>query len=214
MGKITIIFSLSWSKTLEKYRLFKYLFSYYIIEVNQSITHLDTWSHTIMGNDRAEELWDHLFDIAYSYATEEEFKKYHREVGDSYPHEFYRVLINRSFEELVEFVFKDSSRLAFQVLGVFIINKGASMPEDIRELILAHSEWEDERDKIDDDKDRVERKKWLLDFQERVRNYVEGIPVKVPHETRRDVYRKNKSRIRLYIERRQVRKNTKRLFKK
>ncbi len=88
------------------------------------------------------------------------------------------------------------------------------MPEDIRDLILAHSKWEDEEDQIDNEEGRVQRRKWLLDFQERIRNYVEGIPVKVPHETRSDVIKKHKGRIRYYIGRRQVRKRTKQLFKK
>lgn len=163
-----------------------------------------------MGSERAFELWNSLYDIILAHATEEENLRF----PNAFPKELYRELIDRCFSELIDFVFKDSSRLAFQVLGVLILNKGVKMPEDIRELILAHSEWEDERDQIDDEEDMAERKKWLLDFQERVKNYVEGIPIKVPHETRRDVYEKDKSKIRLYIEKKRVRKKTKQLFKK
>ncbi len=49
------------------------------------------------------------------------------------------------------------------------------MPEDIRESILEHSQWEDEKDQIKDKKGRNERKKWLLDFHERMKNYVEVV---------------------------------------
>lgn len=179
--------------------------------MNQLISDSDAWSYTIMGSEKAWELWDSFYDIILAHATRQENLKF----PNSFPKILYCEIINtRCFDELVEFTFKHGSRLAFQVFGWVILNNGVKMPEDIRELILAHSKWEDERDQIDNEKDRTERKRWLLDFQERVKNYVEGIPVRVPHETRRDVYRKNKSRIRLYIERRQVRKNTKKLFKK
>ena len=175
----------------------------------------DTWSYTILGNDRADELWDNLFDITYDHATPEEFRKYHKKRTDTYPHEFYERLVKRAYDDLIKFVFQHKNpRLAFQVLGVFILGYGAKMPEDIRKLILAHSKWEDELDQIDNEEGKVQRKKYLLDFQERVRNYVEGTPVRVPHETWRDVYKKSKSRIRLYLEKRQSRKNMKNLFKK
>lgn len=164
-----------------------------------------------MGNEKAGELWNSFYDIILAHATDEENLKF----PNSFPEELYAELINaRCFDKLVEFTFNHSSRLAFQVLGWVILNNGAKMPEDIKRLILANSEWEDERDQIEDEEDKAERKRWLLDFQEKVRNYVEGTPVKVPHETRRDVYEKGKSRIRLYIERRQVRKRTRKLFKK
>lgn len=163
-----------------------------------------------MGSERAWELWDSFYDIILAHATNEENSRF----PDGFSVEIYKVLTNRCFDELLEFTFNESSHLAFQVLGWVILNNGAKMPDDVRRLILSHSGWEDEIVHIDCEEGRAERKKWLLDFQERVKNYVEGIPVKIPHETRRDVYKKNKSKIRLYLEKRQVRKRTKLLFKK
>ncbi len=135
---------------------------------------------------RADNLWDNLFDIAYKSATEDEFKKYHKDITDTYPTEFLKQLVNRGFEKLLKFVFDHQNpRLAFQVLGVFILNYGLKMPDDIRVLILAHSDWGSEQHQLKNEQDKSERNKWLLDFRERVENYVEGSSVKIPYETPR-----------------------------
>jgi len=128
-----------------------------------------------------------LFDIAYASATDKEFKEYHNQIADTYSKEFINQLVNRSYDKLLKFVFNHKyPRLAFQILGVFILSHGAGMPDDIRLLILAHSDWESERVQLKNDQDKVEREKWLLDFRERVENYIEGIPVNIPHETLQD----------------------------
>jgi len=128
-----------------------------------------------------------LFDIAYTSATDEEFKKYHKGTRGVYPREFFNRLVKRSYDKLLKFVFNHQNpRLAFQVLGVFILNHGAKMSDDIRLLILTHSDWEAEQDQLMNKQDRAERKKWLLDFRERIENYVEGIPENIPHEMLRN----------------------------
>ncbi|KKM72423.1 hypothetical protein LCGC14_1420690 [marine sediment metagenome] len=140
-----------------------------------------------MGNIRADNLWSDLFHIAYKSATDEECKKYLKNTTDVYPSEFFNQLVKRSYGKLLKFVFNHNNpRLAFQVLGVFILDYGLKMPDDIRRLILSHSDWESERDQLKNEQDRAEREKWLLDFKERIENYVEGISVNIPHETPRD----------------------------
>ncbi|MFW9989025.1 MAG: hypothetical protein ACFFC3_10240, partial [Candidatus Odinarchaeota archaeon] len=44
------------------------------------------------------------------------------------------------------------------------------MPEEIRELILLHSEWKDEMDYLKNSEDFVERQHWLSDFYEKVKD--------------------------------------------
>lgn len=146
---------------------------------------VDTWSYTILGNKRAREIDDDIVLIMVDYITMEEVRKYNYEYPDDLRKEFFE----RAFDEIVSYVLEQNSRLAFQVLGWHILYHGAKMPEEIRELILLHSKWEDEQEQLNDAQDWVERKHWLLDFYENVKNYEEGIPIKIQLVTKSDIFK-------------------------
>lgn len=145
---------------------------------------VDTWSYTILGNKKARDIDDDIVLIMIEYITREEDKKYNYE----YPDSLLKEVFERAFDEIVSYVLEQNSRLAFQVLGWNILYYGAKMPEEIRELILLHSEWEDEQEQLTDAQDWVERRHWLLDFYEKVKNYKEGFPIKIHRITKERVF--------------------------
>lgn len=129
----------------------------------------ETWSYSIMGNKKAGILYWGFFDIIIDNMTSEEQK----EGNDS--RDLYRKIINnRCFEGLLEFASRQNSRLAYQVLGVLLMRYGANMPENIRELILSHSRWEDEEYQLKITSDKRNRFKFLHEFREKIRHYREG----------------------------------------
>ncbi|MFW9939458.1 MAG: hypothetical protein ACFFFT_00360 [Candidatus Thorarchaeota archaeon] len=148
---------------------------------------VDTWAYTITGNREAQRISNELTNIVLGYATSGEKQRY----PDGYPDKFWRKLLERSFDEIVKWVINQNSRLAFQILGEEIMFLGARMPEEIRELILLHSEWEDEQGQLDNKKDQDERKYYLLDFREKIKNYKEGMSINIPRKTKREIFEKH-----------------------
>ena len=93
------------------------------------------------------------------------------------------ILIERAFDNLVAHAYKKKSRLAFMVLGVFLMLYGNKIPEELRQTILKYSDWEYEKDQLKNEKDRDERKRFLDDFREKIKNYDGTRVVKVPFYT-------------------------------
>jgi len=153
-------------------------------EISEVEWDVDTWAYTITGNKEARRLSYELTGIMMNYATPEEKKQY----TARYPNKLWRKFLEIGFDEIIEWVFEQGSRLAFQILGEEIMYNGAKMPEEIRELILLYSEWEDEEDQLKDEKDRLERKYFLLDFREKVKYYKEGVPINIPRKTQREMF--------------------------
>jgi len=144
---------------------------------------VDTWSYTIMGNKEAERYWDDYMTLMHNRITDQEYKKLFPEhpLGDiKFPDAFARELIDRCYNDLVNLACKQKSRLAYQVLGIFLMQFGGRMTQDVRRLILKNSEWKDERDQLITKQGKIERKKYLFDFREKVKNYKEGINTKIP----------------------------------
>jgi len=92
-------------------------------------------------------------------------------------------LIEDLYEDLVKTVIENKSRLAYQVLGVFLMEFGAKMTAAVRELILMHSRWEDEEEQLFDEKDRAERFYHLSKFREKVSNYKNNVKTTVFYES-------------------------------
>ncbi len=164
--------------------------SYIKHEINKIEWDVDTWSYAIMGNKEAERIDENLTLIMLKYITVEEGEYY----SHDYPDSMLKIFFERAFNEIVSYVLEQNSRLAFQVLGWNILFFGAKLPDDIRELILLHSEWKDEEDQFLDERDREERWKFLLDFRDNIINYKDGFPIRIPLETEREVYRKNREK--------------------
>jgi len=99
---------------------------------------MKTWSYTIMGNSEATRYWFVFSDYIWSYLTDTEIKTLR-----SIPDKRLKSIIEEHYEGLVRLAIKQKSRLANQVLGVFLMEFGAKMTNALRELILIHSRWED-----------------------------------------------------------------------
>ena len=69
---------------------------------------------------------------------------------------------------------------------------GAKMTENVRTLILEYSKWEDEKDQLTKKRDISERKKYLVDFREKAKNYKDGEKITIPIERLTEIMEKSK----------------------
>ena len=140
---------------------------------------IQTWSYSIEGNDEASAL---SFDFTYiknSYLTPEENKKHPRHIPDS----MHEILIEKSYDQLVAHAYEKKSRLAFMVLGCDLMLFASRMTEELKRTILKYSDWEYEKHQFKNSKDRKERKKFLDDFRNKIKNYDGTKVVRVPFYT-------------------------------
>ena len=137
---------------------------------------IETWSYSIKGNDEASSLNSDFIDIKIGHLTPEEDKKYPRNIPESMD----TILIERAYDHLVAHAYVKKSRLAFMVLGCFLMLHESKMTEDLKQTILKYSDWEYEKDQLKEGKDRDERKRFLDDFREKIKNYDGTKVVKVP----------------------------------
>ena len=137
---------------------------------------IETWSYSIMGNDEASSLDFDFIKIKNRYLTPEEDKRYPRNI----PENMHEVLIERAYGHLVAHAYRKESRLAFIVLGRFLMLNKGKITEELRQTILKYSDWEYEKDQLKSKKDRKERKRFLDDFREKIKNYDGTKVVKVP----------------------------------
>jgi len=136
----------------------------------------ETWSYSIKGNDDAWNLNSDFIDIKFDQLTPEESKKYPRNI----PERMHGILIERAYDQLIAHAYKKKSRLAFMVLGCFLMLYESKVTEELRKTILKYSDWEYEKDQLKNEKDRKERKKFLVDFRDKIKNYDGTKVVKVP----------------------------------
>ena len=128
---------------------------------------IETWSYSIEGNDEASSLSFDFTSIKIDHLTPEEDKKYPRNV----PRSMDKILIDRAYDQLVAYAYEKKSRLAFMVLGCELMLFKGRMTEELRQTILKYSDWEYEKDQLKNKKDRKERKKFLDDFREKIKEY-------------------------------------------
>jgi len=140
---------------------------------------IETWSYSIMGNNEASNLSWNFTTITTSHLTPEENKKYPRRI----PASMDKILFDRAFDQLVAYAYKKKSRLAFMVLGRDLMLFKGRITEELRHTILKYSDWEYEKDQLKNKKDREERKRFLKDFREKIKNYDGTKVVKVPFYT-------------------------------
>ncbi|MBA7674397.1 hypothetical protein ES703_82611 [subsurface metagenome] len=144
-----------------------------------------TWSYTIMGSSEASTYWFRFSQLIDSFLTEGE-KKELRYV----PKDKWKFLIEERYEDIVKLAIRQKSRLAYQVLGVFLMKFGVKMTNALKELILIHSRWENEKDQLFDERDRAERFYYLCEFREKIESYVEGVETTISWETQNQVVEK------------------------
>ncbi|MFW9895721.1 MAG: hypothetical protein ACFFD7_07945 [Candidatus Thorarchaeota archaeon] len=160
-------------------------------KIDNILIECNFWSYTIMGNKKAEILWWKLLGIIFRSLTDAEREQYPNELPDF----LIKELIMRRYKRLVCFTNSQISRLAYQVLGVFLMKYGAKMTEQVRNRILKFSSWDDEEDQLINKKDREERRMYLLDFREKVEKYKEGVKIEVPIELLNDIMERNKENL-------------------
>ncbi len=139
---------------------------------------MSTWSYTIMGNSEAYKFWAKYSEFIWSFVDISEIAT-SRGVSD----ERLQCIIREGYEDLVGLAIKQKSRLANQVLGVYLMDHGAKMTNALKELILLNSRWEEERDQLFSETDRAERFHYLSEFCEKIRYYVSGVKTKISWET-------------------------------
>lgn len=135
-----------------------------------------TWSYSIEGNSEASSLTCDFIEIMNSYLTSTEIEKYPRET----PRYLWKTLIERASDHLITHVYKQNSRLAFLVLGSFLMFYKSKMTKELKQVILGYSDWEHEKDQLQNARDRKERKKFLDDFREKIKNYDGSKVIKLP----------------------------------
>ncbi len=151
---------------------------------------IETWSYSIKGNDEASNLDSDFIDIMIDHLTPEENKKYPRRIPDSMD----KILIERAYDKLVAYAYEKKSRLAFMVLGCFLMLSKVKITEELKQTILKYSDWEYEKDHLKNKKDREERKRFLDDFREKIKKYDGSKVVKVPFYTVTRVIDEKKAR--------------------
>lgn len=144
-----------------------------------------TWSYTIMGSSIASTYWFQFSGLIDSSLTEVE-----KETLYDIPKERWAFLIYERYEDLVRLAINQRSRLAYQVLGVFLMKFGVKMTNALKELILIHSRWEDEKAQLLDENDRAERFFYLSEFRKKIESYKEGVETVVTWETQNQVVEK------------------------
>jgi len=151
------------------------------------------WSYTIMGNWRALDYFSELFSFCTRTKTSEERKKIrgdHVKIRD-----LMKIFIGRCYEQLINFVKEQNSRLGYLVLGVFLMQFGGKMIREIRDEILKFSNWEYERDQFNIEEEKELRKRYLSEFREKISNYVVGVHTLVSEETPDDVFKKGRPQL-------------------
>lgn len=141
---------------------------------------VETWSYCIMGNTKAERLRYEFIELENEYLTSEEDKLY----PDEIPYSMHKILIERAYDKLVAHAYSKKSRLAFMVLGVFLMLNQGKMTEDLKQVILKYSDWKYEKDQLKNKTDRSNRKKYLADFRKKIKNYDETERLVVPYVSR------------------------------
>lgn len=151
---------------------------------------VDTWSYSILGNDEAWDFNSEFIKIAISHLTPEENGRYPREI----PENLFNLLVERSYDQLVNRVYKKKSRLALMVLGCFLMQHKSKITEELRHEILKYSDWGYEKDQLKSEKDREERKGFLDDFREKIKNYDGSKKVKLPFYTVTRIIKEKKAK--------------------
>lgn len=143
------------------------------------------WSYPIMGSWIANRYHQVLFHICWESKTDE---KEIQLLPDSEFIDSMKVLIDRSYIELVNFVQRQQSRLSYLVLGWFLMFFGGKMTKEVKEQILKYSEWKYEERQFKTEEEIELRKTYLSEFRKKIVDYKEGPPTRITEETLSDIY--------------------------
>ncbi len=166
------------------------------------------WSYTIKGNLRALYYYEDLERICLSAMTDDEEKEFDNvditlqdalkiRLGEETEEikskkfklmQLTRSQIDRCYDKLVHFIRNQNSRLAYIVLGVFLMVDGGKMTKELKEDILKYSDWAYEKHQFKNVEEEELRKKYLIEFREKIKGYIPGVPTLVSEKSLSDVY--------------------------
>ncbi|GAI85701.1 unnamed protein product, partial [marine sediment metagenome] len=106
-----------------------------------------------------------------------------------------KILIERAYDHLVAYAYEKESRLAFMILGRFFMLRKVKIAKELKQTILKYSDWEFEKNQLKNRKDRKERKRFLEDFREKIKEYDGTKVVKLPLYTVTRVIDEEKARV-------------------
>ncbi len=132
------------------------------------------WSYTITGNWRAINYCEDITRFCLREKTDEERKKV--DANEINFIELLTSLIDRCYDKLIHFVRNQNSRLAYMVLGVFLMSSGGKITKEVREEILKYSERKYEEHQFKTVEEKELRKKYLIEFRNKIKGYVDGVP--------------------------------------
>jgi len=166
------------------------------------------WSYTIKGSLRAIYFYEDFEKICLDAMNDKEEQEFWRNnislqdalkirLGEETTEirnkknkisQIMRSLIDRCYDTLVSFVRDQNSRLAYLVLGVFLMEDGGKMTDELKEIILRYSDWEYERHQFKILEEEELRKNYLFEFRKKIMEYIPGVPTSVTERTLSDVY--------------------------
>jgi len=129
---------------------------------------MDTWSYRIMGCDDSYDIYYDITEFVLSKVSEEEFESY---PGRKIPEERYKELIDFVYEDLKQFVESKRSRLAYMILGMYLMSNGVQIDDELKKRILGYSDWKYEKVQINNRRHRIQRKNNLDEFRENLKKY-------------------------------------------
>jgi len=145
-----------------------------------------TWSYEITGNRHASDIYSALLSNCNNYLTPEQQKMSSQEYKEvrnkdyenriTTVNKWYKISADQGLDDLTKFIERIGSRLAFQVLGFFLMQIGANISDKLKKLILENSELKDDLPYLKKKKHQEERTKYLLDFHKKIKNYESGNP--------------------------------------
>lgn len=144
-----------------------------------------TWSYEIMGNKDADWLFYAYSRFITAHFTDSQWEAYMKEKKANpkndieIMHKHRRKVLSQCYNDLLQFVESKQSRLAYQVLGVFLMNMGASISEDLKQTILENARWEDDEPYLKKEQDQEERKKALAMFRKALKDYEGKLPPEI-----------------------------------
>lgn len=137
----------------------------------------ETWCYEIMGNEDADYIFYSYSRFLTVHFTDKQWEQYQEECRD-FPkkrdkirHRYEQVILEGCYDNFLDYVEKKQSRLAYQVLGVYLMNNGHFLSNNLKEIILKNARWKDDEEYLKNEYDKQERKKVLEIFRDAIQNY-------------------------------------------
>lgn len=107
--------------------------------------------------EEGDDVYYEFYDIIYT------FPKVKQDVPDN-------ILINQVMEDLLSYAeeYADNTRIAYQVLGLYFAENKVAIPEETKDLILSHSDWESEEKNFTNTEIKKKRKDFLETFRKNI----------------------------------------------